>query len=122
MLHIDGHTAFWIFTFTELIFLTVVIIIARAIGPYKPNKIKSTIFECGNPLFGNAKDFQLTGVSRYFGYAVVFFALDAFSWVVLTAAMSISYSPQAIASVSVYIVIILIGIGYFLKELHKLVA
>jgi NADH:ubiquinone oxidoreductase subunit 3 (subunit A) len=121
MLHIEGHTAFWIFTFTELIFLTVVIIIARALGPSKPNIIKSTIFECGNPLFGNAKDFQLTGVSRYFGYAVVFFALDAFSWIVLSAAMSIEFTSQAIASVSVYILIILVGIGYFLHELYKVV-
>jgi len=39
----------------------------------------------------------------------------------LTAAMSIDLNPQAIASVSLYILIILIGIGYFLAELKKLV-
>ncbi len=121
MIYIGDHWAFWIFTFTELAFLSVLILIARAIGPKKPNRIKTTIFECGNPLFDDASNWRLTGISRYFGYAVVFFALDAFSWVVLTAAMSIDLNPQAIASVSLYILIILIGIGYFLAELKKLV-
>jgi NADH:ubiquinone oxidoreductase subunit 3 (subunit A) len=121
MLYIGDHWAFWIFTFTELAFLTVVILIARAIGPIKPNKIKTTIYECGNPLFDDAKNWRLTGISRYFGYAVVFFALDAFGWVVLTAAISINLNPQIIAGVSLYILIILIGVGYFLAELKKLV-
>jgi hypothetical protein len=52
---------------------------------------------------------------------VIFFALDAFGWVVLTAAMSINFSLRTIASVSMYILIVLIGIGYFLSELNKLV-
>ena len=107
--------------FIELAFLSVLILIARAIGTIKPNKIKTTIFECGNPLFDDAKNWRLTGISRYFGYAVVFFALDAFSWVVLTAAISIDLNPHAIAGVSIYILIILIGVGYFLAELKKLV-
>jgi len=51
----------------------------------------------------------------------VFFALDAFAWVVLTATMSINFSLQTVSIVSVYILIVLIGIGYFLAELKKLV-
>jgi hypothetical protein len=41
--------------------------------------------------------------------------------VVLTAAMSINFSLQTISIVSTYILIVLIGIGYFLSELDKLV-
>ena len=121
MMYIGDHLAFWIFTTTEIGFLTFAIIAARLISAKKPNKIKATIYECGQEPFGAAKDYKVLGITRYFGYAVVFFALDAFSWVVLTAAMSIAFSLETISIVSVYTLIVLIGIGYFLSELNKLV-
>jgi hypothetical protein len=52
---------------------------------------------------------------------VVFFALDAFAWVILTAAMSINFNLTTISIVSVYVAVVLVGIGYFLTELKKLV-
>lgn len=121
MIYIGGYLAFWIFTAIFLVFLGVAILIARLIGPLKPNPIKSTIYECGQEPFGKASGFRITGTTRYFGYAVVFFALDAFSWVVLMAATSITFTLKSIAIVSVYTFIVLIGIGYFLSELKKLV-
>jgi NADH:ubiquinone oxidoreductase subunit 3 (subunit A) len=122
MIYIGDQWAFWIFTFVELAFLSVVVLIARAIGPLKPNTTKTTIFECGNPLFDDAKNWKLTGISRYFGYAVVFFALDAFTWIVLMAAVSLKITLKLIAGVSLYLGIIIIGVGYFLLELNKLVS
>ncbi|MCW4036168.1 MAG: NADH-quinone oxidoreductase subunit A [Candidatus Bathyarchaeota archaeon] len=121
MIYIGDHLAFWIFASIEIGFLTFAIILAWLIGSKKPNKIKKTIYECGQRPFGDAKDYRILGITRYFGYAVVFFALDAFAWVVLTAAMSINFSFKAIAVVSVYILVVLVGIGYFLAELNKLV-
>lgn len=121
MIYIGDHLAFWIFTTTQIGFLAVAIIAARLIGPKKPNKIKGTIYECGQAPFGAAKDYKILGITRYFGYAVVFFALDAFAWVILTAAMSINFNLETISIVTVYIVIVLVGIGYFLSELKTLV-
>lgn len=121
MIYIGDHLAFWAFASIEIGFLLFAIIAAWLISPKKPNKTKRTIYECGQPPFGEAKNFKILGITRYFGYAVVFFALDAFAWVVLTAAMSINYSLEAIAIVSVYILVVLVGIGYFLAELRKLV-
>ena len=121
MIYIGDHLAFWIFTATEIGFLTFAIIVARLIGAKKPNKIKATIYECGQEPFGAAKDYKVLGITRYFGYAVVFFALDAFAWVILTAAMSINFTFETISVVTVYIAVVLVGIGYFLTELKKLV-
>jgi NADH:ubiquinone oxidoreductase subunit 3 (subunit A) len=121
MIYISDYLAFWIFTAVEIVFLSIAILVSRLIGSKKPNKTKTTIYECGQKPFGNAKDFKILGITRYFGYAVVFFALDAFAWVVLTAAMSINFTLETIATVSVYILIVLVGIGYFLAELKKLV-
>ncbi len=121
MIYIGDHLAFWIFAITEVGFLASSIVIARLISPKKPNKIKATIYECGQAPFGAAKDYKILGITRYFGYAVVFFALDAFAWVILTAAMSINFTFETIATVSVYLLIVLVGIGYFLAELKNLV-
>jgi len=40
---------------------------------------------------------------------------------VLTAAMSISVTLKTISIVSLYVLVVLIGVGYFLAELNKLV-
>ncbi len=120
MIYIGDHLAFWIFTTTEIGFLAVAIIAARLIGAKKPNEIKSTIYECGQDPFGAARDYKILGITRYFGYAVVFFALDAFAWVILTAAMSINFNLQTISIVTVYVAVVLVGIGYFLTELKNL--
>ena len=121
MIYIGDHLAFWTFASIEIGFLAFAIIVARLISPKKPNKIKTTIYECGQAPFGEARDYRLLGITRYFGYAVVFFALDAFAWVVLTAAMSISVTLKTISIVSLYVLVVLIGVGYFLAELNKLV-
>jgi len=121
MIYIGDHLAFWIFAAIEIGFLSFAIVAARLISAKKPNKIKETIYECGQDPIGAAKDYRLLGIVRYFGYAVVFFALDAFAWVVLMAAMSIDLSLQFVSIVSAYILVILIGVGYFISELHKLV-
>lgn len=121
MVYIGDYLAFWIFTIIFVAFLGSAILIARLIGPIKPNPIKQNIYECGQAPYGRASGFRITGITRYFGYAVIFFALDAFSWVVLTAAMPLTFHPETIAIVSVYTLVVLIGIGYFLAELKKLV-
>jgi NADH:ubiquinone oxidoreductase subunit 3 (subunit A) len=121
MLYIGDHLAFWIFAVVMPGLLALLIVISRIFGAVKPNETKTTTYECGQDPFGDASDWRLLGIARYFGYAVVFFALDAFGWVVLTAAMSIDLSLGTIAIVSVYTLVVLTGVAYFLSELHKVV-
>jgi NADH:ubiquinone oxidoreductase subunit 3 (subunit A) len=121
MLYIGDHLAFWIFAVLMPGLLALLIVISRIFGAVKPNEKKITTYECGQEPFGNASDYRLLGIARYFGYAVVFFALDAFGWVVLTAAISIDFSLGTISIVSVYILVVLAGVAYFLSELHNVV-
>ena len=46
MIYIGDHLAFWTFASIEIGFLTFAIIVARLISAKKPNKIKTTIYEC----------------------------------------------------------------------------
>jgi len=121
MIYIGDHLAFWIFAVVMPGLLALLVVISRIFGAVKPNETKTTTYECGQDPFGDASEWRLLGIARYFGYAVVFFALDAFGWVVLTAAMSINFSRGMISIVSIYILIVLTGVAYFLSELHKVV-
>ena len=118
---ISGFQAFWAFARLDLGFLALAGMAARLVSPKKPNPTKVTTYECGQEPFGEARTFRLTGISRYFGYAVAFFALDAFGWMVLTSAMSVKITTELITIIAIYTFIIFTGIAYFLHEKNKLV-
>ena len=121
MLTISGAQSFWIFAGIELGFLSIAILAARLIGAKKPNETKTTIYECGQKPYGAARSFRLLGITRYFGYAVAFFALDAFAWIILTTAISVSFTLETVSILLVYSLIIALGLAYFLAERKNLV-
>jgi len=118
---LSGSQAFWIFTGIELGFLSVAILAARLISAKNPNKTKTTIYECGQKPFGEARSFRLLGITRYFGYAVAFFALDAFAWIILTSAISVSFTLDVVSIIITYSFIVAIALAYFLVERKNLV-
>lgn len=121
MFQISGSQAFWAFALIDFGFLAIAVIAARLVSPKKPNKIKNTTYECGNEPYGEARSFRLSGISRYFGYAVAFFALDAFGWMILTSAMSVKITTELVMIIVIYTFVIFTGISYFLIEKNKLV-
>ncbi len=121
MIYIGDQFAFWIFALVMVGFLTFAILAARTFSARKPNKIKLTTYECGQDPINEARDYRILGITRYFGYATLFFAIDAFGWVVLTAAFSVSFSTEIVATVSLYVLVVVVGVFYFLSELRKLV-
>lgn len=118
---LNGSQAFWIFIAVEFGFLASAVISAWLVSPKKPNEKKKTIFECGQDPFGDARSFRIMGISKYFGYAVAFFALDAFAWVILTSALTMKITPDVISIITIYTAVIFAGIGYFLVEKKNLV-
>ena len=121
MFMLNGSHAFWIFAGVELAFLCLAILASRLISPKKPNWHKRNTYECGQEPFGEARTFRILGILKYFGYAVAFFALDAFAWVILTSAYSVSNTGTTISVISMYTVVICTGIAYFLIEKEKMV-
>ena len=121
MYQIYGYQAFWAFALIDFGFLAVAVVASRLVSPKKPNKIKNTTYECGQDPFGEARTFRLTGISRYFGYAVAFFALDAFGWMILTSALSFQVTTELVSMIAIYTFVIFTGIAYFLVEKDKLV-
>ena len=102
MYQISGSQAFWIFALIDFSFLSLAVIASRLVSPKKPNKTKNTAYECGQDPFGEARKFKLTGITRYFGYAVAFFALDAFGWMILTSALSFEITAELVSIIVIY--------------------
>ncbi len=121
MYQISGFQAFWAFAIIDFAFLALAVLSARLVSPKKPNEKKNTTYECGQEPFGEARTFRLTGISRYFGYAVAFFALDAFGWMVLTSAISVKVTADLVTIIAIYSLVIFTGIAYFLHEKNNLV-
>jgi len=118
---LQGFHAFWLFLVIDFLFLVLAIVSARLVSPKKPTPEKQTTYECGQPPFGEARSFKLTGISRYYGYAVVFFAVDAFGWMVLTSSLSMQTAGPVVKSLVVYSLVIFAGIAYFLFERNNMV-
>jgi len=118
---LNGSHAFWIFTGVELGFLSVAILAARLISPKKQNETKATIYECGQKPYGEARSYRLLGITRYFGYAVAFFALDAFAWMILTSAISVSFTLETLSILITYSFVVALALAYFLVERKNLV-
>jgi NADH:ubiquinone oxidoreductase subunit 3 (subunit A) len=118
---LTGSQVFWIFVAVEAGFLSVAIIAAWLISPKKPNQRKKTIYECGQEPFGEARSYRILGITRYFGYAAAFFALDAFAWMVITSAISVNFTLETLSILLTYGIIIALGIAYFLSEKKYLV-
>ncbi len=121
MFTITGEAAFWIFASLFFGSLALSVVAAKMLSSERPNPIKSSTYECGQPPVGRAQDYMLTGTTRYLAYAIIFFALEAFTWIILTSSTIFTTSSIIILFVSLYLLIISIGIFYFIVSLKRLI-
>ena len=65
--------------------------------------------------------FQAFLVFAIIGYAVAFFALDAFGWMFLTSVISVKITTDIVTIIAIYSLVIFTGITYFLDEKNNMV-
>ncbi len=111
---------FWIFAAIFTLSLASIIVLGKLLGISKPTPNKLTVFECGQKPMGRARDFKITGALRYFVYAVAFFALDAFTWIVLASSTTIAITPVTLLVLTLYVAIIFLGIIFLLTYLPRI--
>ena len=120
MIEISAYS-FWIYALIFALSLVSTVLLSRLLSPRAPNPVKHSIYECGQAPMGRARDFMIAGANRYYAYAVAFFALDAFSWILLTSVLAAvkPTSPIGAALVGIYVFVVLGGLVYFLKSLGR---
>lgn len=120
MVPLAEHVVLWMFVGLFGGFLAIATIVSLLIGPRKPNRAKSAVYECGQEALGRIHSSNIVGVTKYFAYAVVFFVLDAFAWVIITATVLTPFTLSTVVIVLLYIAIVVLGMSYFLPLLREL--
>jgi|Deesub1362B_J571_1020462.scaffolds.fasta_scaffold00004_439 NADH:ubiquinone oxidoreductase subunit 3 (subunit A) len=114
--------AFWLFITSFFITGLLLPIIAYLLIGRRRGEVREDTFECGQEIDMRPNDVTIVGAMKYFGYAVAFFVLDAFVWILMASTnllTSVSLAPLYLG-VIIYIGIILIGIYFFLQGLEEI--
>ncbi|RLE48668.1 MAG: hypothetical protein DRJ31_06700 [Candidatus Methanomethylicota archaeon] len=122
---LPDYLAFWIFAFLFLIVMLLGLILgkilSRLYGPHKKTPFKDETFECGQLPFSVAQDHPLVGATRYFVYAVAFFVVDAFAWMLLASTIATTTATWVALFVAFYVIITLAGLYYLLKFISEVI-
>jgi len=118
LIEFTSHIWLWVFIVAFFVAGLVVPVIAYILVGKTGGKVKEDTFECGQEIDFRPADVRILGAMRYFGYAVAFFVLDALSWI-LMASLGIFIEALNPLPVIIYIVIIAVGIYFFVKGLEE---
>lgn len=115
------HEAFWIFITSFFLTGALLPIIAYILVGRRRGEIREDTFECGQEIDIRPTDVTIAGAMRYFGYAVAFFVLDAFVWILMASTNSLAGTSGflSVLGITIYVIIILIGIYYFMRGLEE---
>ncbi len=109
--------SFWIFVI--LFFITSVAMVAMAwmIASKKREPSKYDVFEAGQPMDVIPNVVGLFGSIRYFAYAMAFFVLDSFVWILVAYTGVISLNGKvAVLYLLIYISTLLLGLWYYVTK------
>ena len=119
MASILPYEAFWIYV-SLFIFVSVVTILAGYImGRHKPSPVKEATFECGQEEDIHPHDTYIRGADRYFAYAVAFFILDAFTWILIAAVKAFNYYLTSFILVSLFLSGIAVALYYYVSKVRE---
>ena len=113
------YEAFWIYISIFLVSTLLTIVIGYILANRAPSKVKSDTFECGQEEDIHPHETYIRGANRYFAYAVAFFILDAFTWMIIAGAISISTYLIAGFLISVYIIILISVLAYYVIKVRE---
>jgi NADH:ubiquinone oxidoreductase subunit 3 (subunit A) len=76
-------------------------------------------FECGQEEDIHPHETFVRGADRYFAYAIAFFILDAFVWIIIAGAKSLRvYLPTGLF-ISLYIMSLLSALAYYIFRVRE---
>lgn len=117
---IGPFEAFWIYTILFFVSSAATIVIAWILASKKREPKKYDVFEAGQEMDVVPNQVGLFGSIRYFAYAMAFFVLDAFVWILLGSSSAIqSAGKEAIAYLIIYLIVILTGLWFYLSKIME---
>lgn len=119
MASILPYQAFWIYVGLFLFVTTITILIGYILARRKPSPVKEATFECGQEEDIHPHDTYIRGADRYFAYAVAFFILDAFTWILIAAVKAFNIYITSFILVSLFLSGIAITLYYYITRIRE---
>jgi len=120
MIELGPYEAFWAYVITFFIASLITVLLGWILSNKRASEVKTEIFDCGQKAEITPHKVPIFGSIRYFAYAMAFFVLDAFVWIILSSIYPFKLC-RACTSLYLltYIVIILVALGYYITRLME---
>lgn len=115
---IGPFEAFWIFVILFFISSLATVAMAWMLASRKKEPGKYDVFEAGQKMDVIPNVVGLFGSIRYFAYAMAFFVLDSFVWILIAYVNVIPLTGvEVVLYLVIYISILLLGLWYYVTKL-----
>ena len=117
---ITAYEAFWIYVILFFVSSAATIVIAWLLASRKKEPSKYDVFEAGQKMDVIPNEVGLFGSVRYFAYAMAFFVLDAFVWILLSSSFALKViGVEGIIYLLLYLMVTLIALWFYLSRIME---
>ncbi len=113
------HEVFWIYVIIFVVSVMGTIEIGYLLSSRSPSKIKRESFECGQEEDIHPHDIFILGADRYFAYAIAFFILDAFTWILIAGTKALDIYIAAGLFMATYLVALMAALSYYVIKVRE---
>ncbi len=113
------HEVFWLYVIIFVISVMGTIEIGYLLSNKAPSKVKKDTFECGQEEDVHPHEIFILGADRYFAYAVAFFILDAFTWILIAGTKALDIYIAAGLFMATYLVALMAALSYYVIKVRE---
>jgi NADH:ubiquinone oxidoreductase subunit 3 (subunit A) len=110
---------FWIYVLIFVISAMGTVEIGYLLSNKAPSKVKRSTFECGQVEDVHPHEIFIIGADRYFAYAVAFFILDAFTWILIAGANAVDFFLAAGLFIATYLIVLMAALSYYIIKVRE---
>lgn len=114
------YEVFWIYITIFAISTSLTVILGYILANRAPNPIKKSTFECGQKEDVHPHEIFIRGADRYFAYAVAFFILDSFTWIIIAGVKALDVFLASGLFIATYLIAIMIVLAYYVLKIREM--
>lgn len=110
---------FWSYVIVFVISTSLTVILGYLLANRAPNSVKKSTFECGQKEDVHPHEIFIRGADRYFAYAVAFFILDTFTWIIIAGVRALDIYLASGLFIITYLLAIMIALSYYVIKVRE---
>ncbi len=113
------YEAFWMYVGLFVFVSALTILIGYILARRNPSPVKEATFECGQEEDIHPHETYIRGADRYFAYAVAFFILDAFTWILIAAVKAFNVYLGSFVLAALFLAAITVALYYYVSRVRE---